>query len=230
MKTHRIAAVLLLSILACLLAADKEPKQHRYTSDGTRTDKVTQIAIGDDDDSAQVRDAKTISGWIEQAMKARTPQNRRRAITTLDLIAVEAKEANEPIPERDVMAAGLVKALSDKDSEVRSAAITALETAGTDASTSGLAKVLQSDSDDLNRMYAAAALGNLKATPSIRALETAARSKAQKEHVRRAAIASLGKIGGEQAKAALGGIAKIVPAELSDDVDKALDQVEGLAK
>lgn len=232
MLTNRIATLVLVAVLGGLLGADKEPaeKEHRYTSAGTRTDKVTVIALGDDDDLGQVRNAKTISGWIEQTQKARTPKNRRQAIGTLQTIAIEAVESNKPIPEHETLAAGLVKALSDKDPEVRGAAIAALDTAATEASVPGLAKAMQSDSDELNQMNAAYALGRIKTKQSVKALDATARSKKQAEHVRRAAIESLGKIGGDQAKAALEGIAKIAPKDLSEDVDKALDRVEGLSK
>lgn len=78
-------------------------------------------------------------------------------------------------------------------------------------------------------MGAAAALASTKGSATVGALEAAAKSKKETESVRRAAIQALGKVGPD-AKAALESLSKSVPNELSEDVDKALDRVEGLAK
>lgn len=231
MLTNRIATLVLLAVLGGLLGADKEPAaKPKFTSDGTKVDRIgAAVALGGDDGQQEIRDAKTVDGWVDQALTARAPRNRRRAITTLDLIAVAAVESNEAIPDRDAMAAGLVKCLADKDAEVRASALTALQTCATEASIPALSKSLKTDADELNRMGAAAALASTKGSATVGALEAAAKSKKETESVRRAAIQALGKVGPD-AKSALESLTKSVPNELSEDVDKALDRVEGLGK
>lgn len=232
MKTHRlIAIVALLSVAACF-AADKPPAEveHKYTPAGTRTDKVTRIAVGSDDDTGQLKNAKTIAGWIEQAHKARDPKNRKRAVGTLGTIAYDAVESNQPIPELATLNAGVAKCLTDSDAEVRGAALSCLDSSVTAEMVPVLSKCLRSDKDEFHRSYAAAILGKSKSPSAIAVLETAAKNKREEEHVRRAAIEAIAKLGGDQAKAALEGIAKSAPQELAGDVDKALDRVDGLGK
>lgn len=231
MKTYRIAALALFLALAALLGAQK-PADRKYTADGRLVDHIAvKAAAGSEDAQRELDNAKTIAGWVEQVAKARTPLNRSAAISVLSRIGWQARDDKRQVPEQDTMAAGLSKALQDKDQYVRLHAAEALWLCATKASVPALVKMAGADPEYENRRAAVRALGSVKGPESLKALEQIIKNTKADEGIRTMAVRSLGEIGGAEGKAALERIQqKQATPAMQREIDEQLDKIEGLGE
>jgi hypothetical protein len=197
-----------------------------FSARGTRFEFRTVIAPFDTDDGYRER-CKTINGWKEQALNARSASMRDAATNAILQIVVAHAEQQQQLSANELQEcrSAAVSLLTSKDDNARLFGTWALKDIGDADSRKGLMVALK-DRDPAVRLGAANAIATVGDDSCISALVLAV-SKID-PHVAKASVRAISRIGTPAAKKSLEGLLKNASdQQIKDAIEVGLDYIDG---